>query len=78
MARRLTCPDGRQWEPSGGEPALPDWKARLLAVGFYLGLAPLLRPRGFRHDDPFVRHHAAQALAIILVLLAIFLGGLLY
>jgi uncharacterized membrane protein len=56
----------------------PGWKARLLAVAFYLGLAPVLRPLGCRRDDPFVRHHAAQASMAILVLLAIFSGVLLY
>jgi uncharacterized membrane protein len=45
-----------------------------LAVTFYLGLAPLLRPCGFRRDEPFVRHHASQALMILLLLLAILAG----
>jgi hypothetical protein len=38
----------------------------------------LLRPFRIRRDDPFVQHHAAQALATILVLLAVLLGGCLY
>jgi uncharacterized membrane protein len=38
----------------------------------------LLRPFGVRRDDAFVQHHAAQALATILVLLAILVGGFAY
>jgi uncharacterized membrane protein len=54
------------------------WRDRLAAAAFYFGLAPLLRPLRFCRDDPFVQHHAAQALATILVLLAVLLGGFLY
>src|SRR6266852_7279337 len=50
---------------------------RMLATAFYLGLAPVLRPFGCRRDDPFVQHHAAQALAIILLLVAILSSGFL-
>jgi hypothetical protein len=38
----------------------------------------VLRPFGVRRDDAFVRHHAAQALATILVLLAYLVGGFAY
>jgi uncharacterized membrane protein len=48
--------------------------ARVLAAVFYLGLAPLLCPRGLRRDEPFVRHHATQALIILLLLLALLAG----
>lgn len=63
---------------SSRESGRPSWKKRFLAVAFYLGLAPLLRPFGIRRDDPFVQHHAAQALATILVLLVILVGGFAY
>jgi uncharacterized membrane protein len=38
----------------------------------------LLRLYRVRRDDPFVQHHAAQALATFLVFLAVLLGGWLY
>jgi len=38
----------------------------------------LLRPFRFRRDNPFVQQHANQALATILVLLIVFLGGCIY
>jgi hypothetical protein len=62
----------------GGAPVRPGWKDRLAAVAFYFGLAPLLRPFRFRRDDPFVEHHAAQALATVLLFLAVLLGDCLY
>ena len=55
----------------------PGWKTRLAALAFYLGLAPVLHP--LRLDrDAFVRHHAGQALAVVLMLLAFLVAGLLY
>jgi hypothetical protein len=55
----------------------PAVRTRLLAVACYLGLLPLVRPF-LRRDDPFLRHHAAAALATILVFLAVLVAGLLY
>lgn len=51
----------------------PAWKSRLGAVAFYLGLAPLLWRCRIRREDPFVRYHAAQALATVLLLLVVLL-----
>ena len=61
-----------------GIPNRPGWKDRLAASAFYLGLAPLLRLLRFRRGAPFVQHHAAQALATLLALLAVLLGYFLY
>lgn len=61
-----------------GVPVRPGWKDRLVATAFYLGLAPLLRLFRSRRDDPFVQHHAAQALATTFVFLAVLLGSCLY
>jgi uncharacterized membrane protein len=44
----------------------PSAPTRLLAIAFYLGLAPLLVGWRRGRDDAFVRHHAAQALALLL------------
>jgi uncharacterized membrane protein len=41
--------------------------ARLLAVSFYFGLAPLLAWARRCREDAFVRHHAGQALVLLLV-----------
>src|SRR5262249_56675371 len=78
MSRSPPAPLAPAPLPPGAAPAHPGWKDRLAAAAFYLGLAPLLRPFRFRRDDPFVQHHAAQALATILVFLAVLLGGCLY
>lgn len=59
-------------------PAHPDWKGRLSAIGFYLGLAPLLRLFRIGRGDPFVQYHAAQALATLLAFLAVLFGYCLY
>ncbi len=40
---------------------------RLVAAAFYLGLTPFLAWTRRCREDPFVRHHAAQALALLLV-----------
>jgi hypothetical protein len=56
----------------------PGWRERLVAAGFYLGLAPLMRLFRVRRNHPFVEHHAAQALAAILVFLAVLAGYVLY
>ncbi len=53
-----------------GEQARPGWGLRFLAFGCYLGLAPFLRR--FCRGDPFVQHHAAQALAVVVLLFACF------
>ena len=63
---------------AGGIPDRPGWKESLAAAAFYLGLAPLLRPFHFRRDDPFVQHHAAQALVTSLAFLAVVFGGGIY
>jgi hypothetical protein len=54
-------------------PALPD---RLLAASCYLGLAPLLGWLRRCRVDPFLRHHHAQALAVVLVGATLLLAGL--
>jgi hypothetical protein len=55
----------------------PGWAKRLVAITFYLGLAPLLRPFRFDRSDSFLRHHSAHALATILTFFAAVLGSLL-
>jgi hypothetical protein len=62
----------------GAIPDLPSWKARLTAAGFYLGLGPLLLLFGIHSGDPFIQHHAAQALATILAFLGMLFGYCLY
>jgi uncharacterized membrane protein len=52
--------------------------SRLLAIAFYLGLEPMLRPFNLRRDDRYVQHHAARALVTFLLLLFVALGGFLY
>src|SRR5262249_8154207 len=52
--------------------------SRLLAIAFYLGLGPVLRPFNLRRDDPFVQHHAAQAQVTFLVFLIGAFSGFLY
>lgn len=59
-------------------PDRPDRKRRLSAAGFYLGLAPLLRLFRVGRGDPFIQHHAAQGLAIILAFLAVLFASCLY
>jgi hypothetical protein len=49
--------------------ARPGWLARGLAVAGYCGLAPLLLR--FRRHDPFIQHHATQAVLTTLVFLAL-------
>jgi hypothetical protein len=51
------------------EPTRPNGKRRLLAIAFYLGLAPVLGWLRLRRKDAFVQHHYAQALAVVLVVL---------
>jgi uncharacterized membrane protein len=58
--------------PVPGAPVHAGWKGRLSAAAFYVGLAPLLWPFRFRRGDHFVQHHAAQALATVLLFLVVF------
>jgi uncharacterized membrane protein len=78
MSQHTVVPSSPAQLTGRGGPDRPAWKDRLAAAVYYFGLAPVLRPLRFRRDDPFVQHHAAQALATILVLLAVLLGGFLY
>jgi uncharacterized membrane protein len=55
----------------------PSLAARLWAAAFYLGLAPLAAWSGRSREDAFVRHHAGQALALLLVAAAAVVLGLL-
>ena len=52
--------------------------SRLLAIAYYLGLGPVLRPFNLRRDDPYVQHHAAQAQLTFLVFLLGAVGGFIY
>ncbi|HEY8506063.1 MAG TPA: hypothetical protein VIL46_15865 [Gemmataceae bacterium] len=51
----------------------PGWLSRLSAAACYLGLTPLLVLLRVRRDDPHLRHHRGQALAVWLPLLAFLL-----
>lgn len=62
----------------GAIPCLPGWKVRAAATACYFGLAPLLRIFRIHRGDPFIQHHAAQALATILAFLAVLFGYCLY
>jgi uncharacterized membrane protein len=54
----------------------PSLAARLWAAAFYLGLAPLCACWRRCREDAFVRHHAAQALALLLIAAAAVVLGL--
>ena len=59
----------------------PSRWSRILAVGFYLGLAPFLKLLRLGNGDPHVQHHSRQALVLLLVpwtMLLVALGGLAY
>lgn len=57
--------------------APPRWPTRVLALAFYLGLAPLLALSGLHRRSAYLRHHLAQAVALVALLAAILLCGLL-
>jgi hypothetical protein len=52
----------------------PPWSSRLLAVGCYLGLGPLLSLVGRWRNDVYSRHHRPQALITVLLLFLLALG----
>ena len=55
------------------EQTQPEWKHRVLALGFYFGLAPFFWRSRLRRDNTFLHHHAEQAVALFFVLLLILL-----
>lgn len=63
---------------AGSIPDLPGWEARAVAASFYFGLGPLMRLFRIRRGDPFIQHHAVQALAVILAFLGVLFGSCLY
>ena len=60
-----------------GRPERPAGLSRLLAVTFYLGLAPLLVVLRLHRRNPYLQHHYAQAVMIVGLLAYILLAGLL-
>jgi len=60
-----------------GRAERPARPSRLLAVTFYLGLAPVLAVLRLHRRNPFFQHHYAQAVTIVGLLAYIFLVGLL-
>ncbi len=57
-------------------PLRPALSARLRAAAFYFGLAPLVAWSRRCREDAFVRHHAGQALALLLLAVAVLVLGL--
>ena len=51
----------------------PPWSSRLLAAVGYLGLTPVLRLCRVRRHDIYLRHHQAQGLAALVLLLPLLL-----
>jgi uncharacterized membrane protein len=57
-------------------PERPAWRSRLLALAFYLGLAPLLAPFRLHRRNAYVQHHFTRAVTLVGILAFILLRAL--